>query len=31
MLALLCALARDPPLRDGAAAVLEAAIGERVR
>jgi hypothetical protein len=31
MLALLCALARDPPLRDGAAAVLDAALGERVR
>ena len=30
-LALLCALARDPPLRDGAAAVLDAALGERVR
>jgi hypothetical protein len=31
MLALLCALARDPPLRDGAAAVLDARVGERVR
>ena len=31
MLALLCALARDPPLRDGAGAVLDAALGERVR
>jgi hypothetical protein len=31
MLALLCALARDPPLRDGAAAVLDAFLGERVR
>jgi hypothetical protein len=31
MLALLCALARDPPLRDGAAAVLDAPLGERVQ
>lgn len=31
MLALLCALARDPTLRDGAAAVLDAPLGERVR
>lgn len=31
MLALLCALARDPPLRDGAAAVLDATLGEQVR
>jgi hypothetical protein len=31
MLALLCALARDPALRDGAAAVLDAPLGERVR
>jgi hypothetical protein len=31
MLALLCALARDPTLRDGAAAVLDAVLGERVR
>ncbi len=31
MLALLCALARDPPLRDGAAAVLDAMVGEQVR
>jgi hypothetical protein len=31
MLALLCALARDPTLRDGAAAVLDAALGEQVR
>jgi hypothetical protein len=31
MLALLCALARDPTLRAGAAAVLDAALGERVR
>jgi hypothetical protein len=31
MLALLCALARDPPLRDGAAAVLDALPGEPVR
>jgi hypothetical protein len=31
MLALLCALARDPTLRDGAAAVLDATLGERVR
>jgi hypothetical protein len=30
-LALLCALARDPTLRDGAAAVLDAVLGERVR
>jgi hypothetical protein len=30
-LALLCALARDPPLRDGAAAVLDAVTGEPVR
>lgn len=31
MLALLCALARDPTLRDGAAAVLDAPLGEKVR
>jgi hypothetical protein len=31
MLALLCALARDPPLREGAAAVLDAPLGERVQ
>src|SRR5204863_2440819 len=31
MLALLCALARDPTLRDGASAVLTAAPGEQVR
>ena len=31
LLALLCALARDPTLRSGAAAVLDASIGERVR
>ena len=31
ILALLCALARDPPLRDGAAAVLHAPLGERER
>jgi hypothetical protein len=31
MLALLCALARDPTLRDGAAAVLDALPGEPVR
>ena len=31
MLALLCALARDPSFRDGAAAVLDAPLGERVR
>ncbi|HZS94308.1 MAG TPA: hypothetical protein VFA78_05905, partial [Chloroflexota bacterium] len=31
MLALLCALARDPTLRDGGAAVLDAALGEQVR
>jgi hypothetical protein len=31
MLALLCALARDPPLRDGAASVLDAPVGEGVR
>jgi len=31
MLALFCALARDPTLRDGATAVLDAALGERVR
>jgi hypothetical protein len=31
MLALLSALARDPPLRDGSAAVLDAALGEQVR
>ena len=31
MLALLCALARDPPLRGSAGAVLDAALGERVR
>ena len=31
MLALLCALARDPTLRDGAAAVLHASPGEEVR
>jgi hypothetical protein len=31
MLALLSALARDPPLRDGAAAVLDALVGEQVR
>jgi hypothetical protein len=31
MLALLCALARDPTLRDGAAAVLDASLGEPVR
>jgi hypothetical protein len=31
LLALLCALARDPLLRDGAGAVLDAALGERVR
>jgi hypothetical protein len=31
MLALLCALARDPTLRAGAAAVLDAPLGERVR
>lgn len=30
MLAILCALARDPTLRDGAAAVLDAPLGERV-
>ena len=30
MLALLCALSRDPTLRDGAAAVLDAPLGERV-
>lgn len=31
LIALLCALARDPPLRDGAAAVLYAVPGEPVR
>jgi hypothetical protein len=31
MLALLCALARDPTLRDGSAAVLDAVLGEPVR
>ena len=31
MLALLCALARDPTLRDGADAILDAVPGERVR
>jgi hypothetical protein len=31
ILALLSALARDPPLRDGAVAVLDASLGERVR
>jgi hypothetical protein len=31
MLALLCALARDPPLPDCAAAVLDTSLGERVR
>ena len=31
MLALLCALARDPTLRDGSAAVFDALLGERVR
>ena len=31
MLALLCALARDPSLRAGAAAVLDASLGEQVR
>jgi hypothetical protein len=31
MLALLCSLARDPTLRDGAAVVLEAVLGEQVR
>jgi hypothetical protein len=31
MLALLCALARDPPLRDGASAVLDALPGQPVR
>jgi hypothetical protein len=31
MLALLCALARDPPLRAGAPAVLDAMLGEQVR
>ena len=31
MLALLCALSRDPPLRDGAPAVLDASLGERVQ
>jgi hypothetical protein len=31
MLALLCALTRDPPLRDGAAAVLDAVPGESIR
>lgn len=31
LLALLCALARDPTLRDGAAAVLDASPGEPVR
>jgi hypothetical protein len=31
MLALLCALARDPAFRAGAAAVLDAPLGERVR
>lgn len=31
VLALLCALARDPLLRDGAAAVLDAPLGARVR
>jgi hypothetical protein len=30
-LALLCALARDPPLRAGAAAILDALLGEQVR
>lgn len=30
MLAILCALARDPTLRDGAAAILDASLGERV-
>jgi hypothetical protein len=30
-LALLCALARDPTLRDGASAVLDASLGEHVR
>ena len=29
-LAILCALARDPTLRDGAAAILDASLGERV-
>lgn len=31
MLALLCALARDPTLRDGATAVFDASLGEQVR
>lgn len=31
MLAMLCALARDPSLRDGAGAVLDAVVGEQVR
>jgi hypothetical protein len=31
LLALLCALARDPTLRDGAAAVLDATLGAQVR
>ena len=31
LLALLCALARDPSLRDGASAVLDAPVGEQVR
>jgi hypothetical protein len=31
LLALLCALARDPTLRDGAAAVLDAPLGEPIR
>jgi len=31
MLALLCALARDPTLRDGAPAVLDASLGEQAR
>jgi hypothetical protein len=31
LIALLCALARDPTLRAGAAAVLDASIGERIR
>jgi hypothetical protein len=31
VLAILCALARDPTLRDGAAAVLDATLGERIR
>jgi hypothetical protein len=31
ILALLCALARDPTLRDGSAAVLDASLGEPVR